>query len=319
MSGVFGTVAYNSISATFSGPGVNASNSHFYANDQFAYEAKCSDGGGNPYTAGERSVFAAAVASRQASLDTRRRERTRDRRSVGSGSSGEAAVSIPIYRPDAASSLGYDFDGIPNGPANETNACSDYYLSTIRTSAEEDTATLPPFLLLRVRVPGVFVRSSSEQPDEVFEPTGEYEARYWSVSSHYGDASYPSGLPDAKWWTVSARMVNDAAAWQSGAPGSSSGGSRSSESEEEPRPPSLVLFLPAADAIALQTAQGLPTWQAPMFRAAGVSALVLPSPDFVVFRWVLVACIDFHTLTASDEVRVFGLSLWKVPNSGIVI
>ena len=261
VSGVFGTVAYNSISATFA-HNVNASNSHLYANDQFGYESTCSDGGGNLYTTGERTVFA------NSSGNGDREANKEDTAASSSGSDHPDVTAIPIYRPDAATSAGYDFDGIHSG----SGGCSDYYLSSIRSAAEEDTATLPPFLLLRVVHPGVFVRSSSSAPDTTFEPGGaEYETRYWSVSSHYG-ASYPTGLPDAAWWTANARMVNDAA---------------SAAGEWSRRPESsFIFFLPEAEAMALQAEQKLPPWKAPVLRAGDdVVGVVLPSPDFVVFRY----------------------------------
>ena len=282
VSGTFGTVAYNSISATFAGPGANATNNHLYANDQFDYESSCDDGGGNPYSAGERTVFDAKSKSDKRSakdpIEFRQESLKRTRRYDSTSRRFNITTSIPFYRPDAQTSIGYDFDGIQNGPAAD---CSDYYLSTIHTAAEENTATLPPYLLLRTRVPGVFVRSSTEAPDAIFD--GEYEARYWSVSSHYG-ASYPDTLPNAAWWTVSARMLNDAAGAAAGKSINDTHSHSTPRRRDEVIAPFFVAFLPEKDAIGLQTKQGLPSWKAPVLTLAGVRCLVLPSPDFVIIR-----------------------------------
>ena len=76
--------------------------------------------------------------------------------------------------------------------------------------------------------------------------------------------------------------------------GGGGGGGGAREGGEEERRVATVFFLPPDEAVALQQAQGLPGWAPPVLTVSSnttttITGLVLPRPDFVVFRYKLPA------------------------------
>ena len=310
-----------------------------YATD---FEYSCGDSGLNPYVPGNPSVFApdeqpsfssstfAANVHNRTFVSKEHDGHDDTREYENSNGHVPSARKIPVYRPDRLHGSSY---GMDHGSVGQ---CSDEYLCTVRdhkemvasggsASTTTTTATtdnddnddgssnlvLPEYLLLRVRLPRVFVRSDDEPPDAVFghqqaNKSTEYESRYWSVSSHYS-YTYPDPPPVliANWWTVNARQLSPYLNEE--VHGEESGGQRRAGSKQTKMAVATVFFLPPDEALALQQAQDLPTWAPPALTVnlplptsstsssssssstpvVTVTGLVLPRPDFIVFRYKL--------------------------------